>query len=79
MSRERNKIIAALLGTAVAVVVLAVVMFIGLSKNGSTEKITSEQIAVGEDHMLAVDAGGILRARKQACARLCGLGGGGSQ
>lgn len=62
MSRERNKIIAALLGTAVAVVVLAVAMFIGLSKNGSTEKITSEQIAVGEDHMLAVDAGGAVYA-----------------
>ena len=62
MSRERNKIIAALLGTAVVVVVLAVAMFVGLSKNGSTEEITSEQIAVGEDHMLAVDASGAVYA-----------------
>lgn len=58
MSRERNKAIAALLGTAIVVVVIAVAMFIGLSSNGSTEKMTSQEMAIGEDHMLAVDAGG---------------------
>ncbi|MDO4173485.1 MAG: hypothetical protein Q4D42_01860 [Eubacteriales bacterium] len=58
MSRERNRAIAALLGTAVVVVVIAVAMFIGLSRNGSTEDITSQEMAIGEDHMLAVDAGG---------------------
>lgn len=56
--RERNKIIAVLCAAVVVVAVIAVVMFIGLSNHGSTEKITSEQMACGENHALVVDAGG---------------------
>lgn len=58
MSKERNRAIAILLAAAVAIIVFAVAMFIGLSNNGSTEKMTADDMAVGEDHMLAIDAGG---------------------
>ncbi|MGM9617080.1 RCC1 domain-containing protein, partial [Butyricicoccus sp.] len=58
MSKERNRAIAVMLAATVAIVVFAVAMFIGLSSNGSTEKMTADDMAVGEDHMLAIDAGG---------------------
>ncbi|MCD8355143.1 MAG: hypothetical protein LUE11_01020 [Clostridia bacterium] len=58
MSRERNRTIAIMLGAIVVIVVIAVAMFMGLSSNGSTEKMTADEMAVGYDHMLAVDAGG---------------------
>lgn len=58
MSRERNRAIAIMLGATVVIVVFAITMFFGLSKNGSTEKMTADDMAVGEDHMLAIDAGG---------------------
>lgn len=58
MSRERNRTIAVMLGAVIVIVVIAVAMFMGLSSNGSTEKMTADEMAVGYDHMLAVDAGG---------------------
>lgn len=62
MSRERNKIIAAMLGAIVVVIVIAAAMFVGLSKSGATEKTTSNLLACGEDHALAVDDGGTVYA-----------------
>ena len=58
MSKERNRAIAVMLAATVAIVVFAVAMFIGLNSNGSTEKMTADDMSVGEDHMLAIDAGG---------------------
>lgn len=62
MSRERNKIIAALLGAIVVIAAIAVAMFIGMSKSGATEKTTSDLLACGEDHALAVDDSGTVYA-----------------
>ncbi|MGM9631010.1 RCC1 domain-containing protein [Butyricicoccus sp.] len=56
--RERNGKIAVLCGTVVVVAVIAVAMFIGMSKSGATDKMTSAQMACGEDHVLVVDAAG---------------------
>lgn len=56
--RERNNKIAALCGAAVVIVVIAAAMVIGMSKSGSVRKMTSEQMACGENHVLAVDASG---------------------
>lgn len=56
--RERNRMIAGLCAAVVVVAVVAVAMFIGMSKSGSTEKMTSEQMACGENHVLVVDASG---------------------
>lgn len=62
MSRERNKIIATLLGAVVVIVVIAAAMFIGMSKSGATENTTSELLACGDDHTLAVDDSGTVYA-----------------
>ena len=56
--RERNGKIAVLCGTVVVVAVIAVAMFIGMSKSGATDKMTSAQMACGENHVLVVDAAG---------------------
>ena len=62
MSRERNKIIATLLGAIVVVVVIAIAMFVGMSKSGATENTTSDLLACGENHALAVDDSGTVYA-----------------
>ena len=56
--RERNRKIAVLCGAVVVVAVIAVAMFIGMSKSGATDKMTSAEMACGEDHVLVVDDAG---------------------
>ncbi|HIV67398.1 MAG TPA: hypothetical protein IAA32_00855 [Candidatus Butyricicoccus stercorigallinarum] len=56
--RERNRTIAVLCGAVVVVAVVAVAMFLGMSRSGSTSRMTSEQMACGEDHVLVIDAAG---------------------